>query len=73
MSSRRRIQSIQQQTCIILLFFIGGEFERFDYGKKQNLAVYKADIPPKYDLSRITVPVMLHYAENDYIARPNVS
>ena len=29
--------------------------------------------PQEYDLSKITVPIDLHYAENDWLAAPVVS
>jgi lysosomal acid lipase/cholesteryl ester hydrolase len=46
----------------------GEKFTQFDYGKRDNLQKYGIDSPPEYDLSKITTPIMLHYAQNDWLA-----
>lgn len=33
---------------------------------------YKSLSPPDYDVSQITAPVSLHYADNDLLAQPAV-
>ncbi|XP_039754173.1 lipase 3-like [Pararge aegeria] len=46
----------------------GGRFQQFDYGKKDNLKVYGSEQPPEYDLSKITLPIKLFWAENDLLS-----
>ncbi|XP_046394636.1 lipase 3-like [Ischnura elegans] len=45
-----------------------GRFSRFDYGKVENLRIYGQEVPPDYNLSLVTAPIYLHYAENDWLA-----
>jgi len=45
-------------------------FGEFNYGKKGNSARYGRDTPPPYDLSSITVPIVLATGGNDDIADP---
>ncbi|KAJ8710470.1 hypothetical protein PYW08_008985 [Mythimna loreyi] len=40
-------------------------FEKFNYGKEQNLVVYGSEQPPAYNLSATTVPVLCIYGNND--------
>ncbi|XP_067000567.2 lipase 1 isoform X3 [Anabrus simplex] len=47
-----------------------GEFMKYDYGEEKNLIMYGSRIPPKYDVSKITVPVAIMYAQNDIITDP---
>nr|XP_021190894.2 lipase 1 [Helicoverpa armigera] len=42
-----------------------GRFEKFDYGREQNLVLYGSEEPPQYNLSATTVPVMCIYGKND--------
>ncbi|CAH2091166.1 unnamed protein product [Euphydryas editha] len=44
------------------------EFRRYDFGIVQNFIKYGRPIPPSYDLSKVIVPVMLHYSERDPLA-----
>ncbi|KAG8230455.1 hypothetical protein J437_LFUL009944 [Ladona fulva] len=44
------------------------KFQQYDYGKDENLNIYGQETPPDYDLSLVTAPVYLHYAENDYLS-----
>ncbi|CAH1402310.1 unnamed protein product [Nezara viridula] len=46
----------------------GDKFQQFDYGYVGNLERYHQRNPPEYDLSKITTPIMLHYASNDWLA-----
>lgn len=52
-----------------LLMFAQGikskEFRRYDYGKAENMKRYNQISPPKYDLSRMTVPTALYISETD--------
>ncbi|XP_071452980.1 lipase 3-like [Hetaerina americana] len=45
-----------------------GKFGRYDYGKVDNLKDYGQDTPPEYNLSLVTAPVYLYYAENDWLS-----
>ncbi|XP_063979667.1 lipase 3-like [Diachasmimorpha longicaudata] len=40
-------------------------FTRFNHGWWENLKRYRQFSPPKYDLSKVTAPVILHYSVND--------
>ncbi|KAJ3658397.1 hypothetical protein Zmor_010137 [Zophobas morio] len=43
-----------------------GNFQKYDYGLEKNLELYGQEQPPHYDLSEITTPVALYYADNDW-------
>ncbi|XP_014291787.1 lipase 3 [Halyomorpha halys] len=49
----------------------GGYFRNYDYGYIKNLEIYHQRIPPVYDLSKISVPVTLHYGNNDWLTGLN--
>lgn len=40
-------------------------FQKFDYGKQKNVAIYGSEEPPKYNLSAVTVPLVAIYGRND--------
>jgi len=40
----------------------------YDYGSEKNLIIYNATEPPDYKLERITVPIILFYADNDWLS-----
>ncbi|CAD0205237.1 unnamed protein product [Chrysodeixis includens] len=42
-------------------------FQKFDYGREQNLVVYGREEPPEYNLSAVTVPLVCLYGRNDGI------
>ncbi|KAJ8922164.1 hypothetical protein NQ315_004099 [Exocentrus adspersus] len=44
-----------------------GKFRQFDYGFVCNMAMYGSLQPPIYNLSRITAPMGLYYAKNDWL------
>ncbi|XP_059062213.1 lipase 3-like [Achroia grisella] len=47
-------------------------FRRYDQGSmRANRRLYGTRSPPEYDLSKITTPVFLHYADNDPMAHVN--
>lgn len=46
------------------------KFEKFNYGKDENMKIYNSEIPPEYNLSAVTVPVMILYGKNDYLVDP---
>lgn len=45
-----------------------GRFQQFDYGPEGNLRQYGTNVPPEYPLDRITLPIALFSAENDWLA-----
>lgn len=45
-----------------------GRFEGFDFGLSGNQERYKKYTPLKYDLTKVTSKVALHYGENDWLA-----
>ncbi|XP_026730926.1 lipase 1-like [Trichoplusia ni] len=50
----------------------GNEFRRYDQGSRlSNYRVYGSFKPPRYDLSKITTPVFLHYSDTDKFAHVN--
>ncbi|KAF2359396.1 AB-hydrolase lipase domain [Trinorchestia longiramus] len=46
-----------------------GNFAKFDY-HSGNMAHYNQTKPPLYDLSRVKVPVLLKWGDNDFLADP---
>lgn len=47
---------------------VSGDFGGFDFGVRTNLNRYAKPSPPKYDTSKITSRVALHYSDNDWLA-----
>ncbi|XP_012214450.1 lipase 3-like [Linepithema humile] len=45
-----------------------GKFRQYDHGLIGNMKKYGRPNPPNYDLSKIQVPVSLHYSTNDWLA-----
>ncbi|XP_052863614.1 lipase 1-like [Anopheles cruzii] len=45
-------------------------FRMYDFGKVKNYLTYGKLSPPDYNLTRVTVPVVLYYGLNDYLAAP---
>lgn len=48
--------------------YISGRFCPFDYGPSENLIKYGSVTPPEYDLTKVTVPVVLFYSANDWLS-----
>lgn len=46
----------------------GGKFQNFDYGAYNNEKIYGSNTPPEYDLSKITLPIHLFWAQNDLLS-----
>ncbi|XP_072948174.1 lipase 3-like [Epargyreus clarus] len=42
-------------------------FQKFDYGKTKNLELYGSAVPPNYNLSAVSVPVVALYGRNDHL------
>lgn len=53
-------------------FFIAGKFQFFDYGITENKKKYGQPMPPLYNMEKITTPIALFYAQNDWLAGPEV-
>lgn len=47
-----------------------GNFQHFDYGLVGNMEHYGQAIPPPYNLSRVTCPTIMLWANNDWLADP---
>ncbi|KAL1509162.1 hypothetical protein ABEB36_003944 [Hypothenemus hampei] len=46
-----------------------GSFRQYDYGNAlSNIARYGTSEPPQYDLNKLTVPLAIYYAKNDFLA-----
>ena len=52
------------------LHLLENEFRKFDFGEKENMVRYGTEIPPSYDLSKITAPVALFVGDKDDLACP---
>lgn len=46
------------------------EFRKYDYGYENNKNVYGTPEPPKYEMSKVHVPVAVYYSEEDWLAHP---
>lgn len=47
-------------------------FRKYDFGIEKNMEVYGQPIPPEYDFSKMTAPVALYWAQNDWLGVPVV-
>ncbi|CAG5038335.1 unnamed protein product [Parnassius apollo] len=45
-------------------------FSHFDYGVRENLALYNSSSPPEYDHSRVSMRVVLLVGRNDMVCTP---
>ncbi|KAJ8675726.1 hypothetical protein QAD02_011512, partial [Eretmocerus hayati] len=45
-------------------------FRFYDYGQAENLRIYNNKEPPEYNISKISVPIAIYWAENDFLSRP---
>ncbi|ETN61958.1 lipase 1 precursor [Anopheles darlingi] len=45
-------------------------FMHYDYGKLRNLGIYGKMSPPEYNLTQISVPIVMYYGLNDLLAAP---
>lgn len=66
-----KIQTFSVVSPYVFYFFLL-DFRQFDYGFFGNLGRYQSPEPPKYDLSKVTAPLYIHYAPNDWIVVPEV-
>lgn len=44
---------------------MSNEFRQYDWGTKKNLVKYGAEVPPSYDLSKITADLYLYSGPSD--------
>lgn len=49
-----------------------GRFCNYDYGEKKNFDIYNSSEPPIYNLSKINIPIVFFYSDNDWLASPVV-
>lgn len=47
-----------------------GKFQKFDYGKSENIKRYNQEYAPSYNVSKVEVPVALYTGSNDWLADP---
>lgn len=47
---------------------LSGQFQMYDFGEQENLIRYGQAYPPKLDLTKITAPVELYYADKDPVS-----
>ena len=47
-----------------------GEFRKLDRGETKNLEIYGNGTPPRYNLTSVTCPIYIHYANRDDLALP---
>nr|XP_020656952.1 gastric triacylglycerol lipase-like [Pogona vitticeps] len=47
-----------------------GKFQAFDYGWRDNQAIYNQPAPPEYDLTAMTVPTVVWSGGNDWLSDP---
>lgn len=47
-----------------------GRFCRYDFGYERNMITYGQNTPPDYDLTNVTVPVVLFYSPKDWLSDP---
>ena len=65
--------STQSRLWFINFKSTGLVFNAFDYGIEENLNRYGTETPKTYDLKRVTAPVHIFWASNDFIADPAVN
>lgn len=47
-----------------------GHFQKYDYGVFGNMYTYKSWNPPKYQINKVNIPVVLISGNNDWLADP---
>jgi len=46
-------------------------FQKYDFGLEKNMIEYGMETPPAYDWSKMTAPVALYWAQNDWLGVPS--
>lgn len=57
----------------VLQLFAKGVFRQYDYGVEGNKIKYQSEVPPRYNVSRITAPVSLIYGNGDLLVTREVN
>ncbi|XP_011176163.1 lipase 3 [Solenopsis invicta] len=70
-ASTKQIMHYAQLIKSGFLSITSGKFRQYDYGLAGNLKKYGSIHPPNYNLGKIKLPVVLHYATNDWLAHVN--
>lgn len=48
-----------------------GRFAPYSYSSNKNMALYRDHLPPRYNLSLVTVPTFVYYSTNDLLCHPH--
>lgn len=48
-----------------------GRFAPYSYSSNKNMALYREHLPPRYNLSLVTVPTFVYYSSNDLLCHPH--
>lgn len=47
-----------------------GRFAPYSYSSNKNMQLYRDHLPPRYNLSLVTVPTFVYYSTNDLLCHP---
>ncbi|XP_017098803.2 lipase 1 isoform X1 [Drosophila bipectinata] len=48
-----------------------GRFAPYSYSSNKNMQLYREHLPPRYNLSMVTVPTFVYYSTNDLLCHPH--
>lgn len=48
-----------------------GRFAPYSYSSNKNMVLYREHLPPRYNLSLVTVPTFVYYSSNDLLCHPH--
>jgi lysosomal acid lipase/cholesteryl ester hydrolase len=48
---------------------VSNKFQKYDYGKEENLKKYGQEEPPLYNLTNIIVPLVMYYGKHDILIK----
>ncbi|XP_030383250.1 lipase 1 [Scaptodrosophila lebanonensis] len=48
-----------------------GRFAPYSYSASKNMLLYREHVPPRYNLSLVTVPTFVYYSSNDLLCHPH--
>ncbi|XP_062142657.1 lipase 1 [Drosophila sulfurigaster albostrigata] len=48
-----------------------GRFAPYSYSSNKNMVLYREHLPPRYNLSLVTVPTFVYYSTNDLLCHPS--
>ncbi|KAH8282094.1 hypothetical protein KR054_005401 [Drosophila jambulina] len=48
-----------------------GRFAPYSYSSNKNMQLYREHLPPRYNLSQVTVPTFVYYSTNDLLCHPH--